>query len=146
MNQNSSKNRFHCALGDWLQHLPTPKGKPFIVAFEHGTLSVELFAPRGVDTQKPHSRDEVYMIVQGEGYFVNGPDRHRFKPGDILFVPAGTEHHFEAFSDDLAIWVLFYGPEGGGAAPSPRSWSSQNHGSNKAASQMLTRTDRPDPR
>ena len=31
----------------------------------------------------------------------------------ILFAAAGVEHRFENFSYDLALWVLFYGPEGG---------------------------------
>ena len=26
---------------------------------------------------------------------------------------AGVEHRFENFSDDFAVWVFFYGPEGG---------------------------------
>jgi hypothetical protein len=30
-----------------------------------------------------------------------------------LFVPAGDLHRFEDFSEDLAVWGLFYGPEGG---------------------------------
>jgi len=30
-----------------------------------------------------------------------------------MFIAAGTEHHFEQFSDDLAVWVVFYGSEGG---------------------------------
>jgi len=45
--------------------------------------------------------------------FVDGADRYSFAPGDVLFVPAGRSHHFEEFSDDLAVWVLFWGPEGG---------------------------------
>jgi hypothetical protein len=28
-------------------------------------------------------------------------------------VPAGVEHRFEGFTDDLVVWVVFYGPEGG---------------------------------
>jgi hypothetical protein len=28
-------------------------------------------------------------------------------------VPAGTVHRFEDFSDDLTVWVIFYGPQGG---------------------------------
>ncbi len=35
--------------------------------------------------------------------------------GNVLFVPAGMEHRFENFRDDLAVWVFFYGPEGGEA-------------------------------
>ena len=33
-----------------------------------------------------------------------------FEAGDLMFVAAGTEHHFEDFTEDLAVWVLFYGP------------------------------------
>jgi hypothetical protein len=28
-------------------------------------------------------------------------------------VSAGTEHWFEDFTEDLAVWVIFYGPHGG---------------------------------
>ena len=104
---------FHGDFAAWMGRLPTPDGKPFVLAHEHGSLSVELYAPRGVDAQTPHRRDEVYVVVRGEGWFVNGPDRHRFGPGDLLFVAAGVEHRFEDFTDDLAVWVVFYGPDGG---------------------------------
>jgi len=43
--------------------------------------------------------------------FVNGDERSSFGPGDMLFVPAGMEHWFENFTDDLAVWVVFHGPE-----------------------------------
>jgi mannose-6-phosphate isomerase-like protein (cupin superfamily) len=98
---------------DVLARLPTPEGKRFAVAFEHGSLSVELYAPRGTDPQEPHSRDEVYVVVRGSGEFVRGSERSRFGPGDLLFVPAGIPHRFEDFSDDFVTWVIFYGPEGG---------------------------------
>jgi mannose-6-phosphate isomerase-like protein (cupin superfamily) len=98
-----------------LTHLPDPAGERYVELFKHGTLSVELYAPRGRDPQEPHSRDEVYVVVQGSGHFRNGESRHRFVPGDLLFVPAGVVHRFEDFTDDLAVWVLFYGPEGGEA-------------------------------
>ncbi|MEO7136321.1 MAG: cupin domain-containing protein [Gemmatimonadales bacterium] len=96
-----------------MARLPSPEGDRFIELFRHGTLAVELYAPRGDDPQTPHTRDEVYVVVQGSGYFRNGGDRHRFAPGDVLFVPAQVPHRFEEFSDDLAVWVFFYGPEGG---------------------------------
>ncbi len=31
-------------------------------------------------------------------------------------MPAGVVHRFEEFTDDLAVWVVFYGPEGGEVA------------------------------
>ena len=85
----------------------------FAAVFRHGTLSVELYAPRGHDPQQPHTRDEVYVVVSGSGTFVHGDERDPFVPGDFLFVPAGLDHRFEDFTDDFGTWVLFYGPEGG---------------------------------
>ncbi|MDQ4126916.1 MAG: cupin domain-containing protein, partial [Actinomycetota bacterium] len=79
----------------------------------HGTMEVGVYAPRGRDSQGPHTRDELYFVVSGSGDFVNGPERHPFRSGDALFVPAGAEHRFENFTDDLVVWVVFYGPEGG---------------------------------
>jgi mannose-6-phosphate isomerase-like protein (cupin superfamily) len=100
---------------DAIARLPGPAGERYVELFKHGTLSVELYAPRRDDLQHPHTRDEVYVVVQGSGQFRNGDTRHSFGPGDLLFVPAGGVHRFEDFSDDLAVWVIFYGPEGGEA-------------------------------
>ena len=72
-----------------------------------------LYAPTGVDPQTPHPRDELYVVMRGAGWFVNGDTREPFGPGDILHVPAGVQHRFEEFTDDFATWVVFYGPEGG---------------------------------
>jgi mannose-6-phosphate isomerase-like protein (cupin superfamily) len=99
-----------------LAKIPTPAGTRFARVFAHGTLEVEFYAPRGRDLQTPHTRDEVYVVVSGSGMFVNGERRHPFGPGDFLFVPAGVVHRFEEFTDDFAVWVLFYGPEGGEGA------------------------------
>ena len=98
-----------------LARLPGPKGERFAAVFQRGSLTVEIYAPRGSDPQKPHTRDEVYVVVRGSGEFITGLDRHNFGPGDFLFVAAGVEHRFVNFSDDLIVWVIFYGPEGGEA-------------------------------
>ena len=90
-----------------------PREAPFAKVFEHGSLVVEIFTPRGLDTQQPHTRDEVYMVMRGGGEFLNGDVRQQIKPGDFLFVPAGVTHRFENFTDDLVLWVIFYGPAGG---------------------------------
>ena len=89
--------------------------KRFATLFSHGTLEVEFYAPRGVDPQTPHTRDEAYVVARGSGWFRCGPARDRVAAGDFLFVPAGMEHRFEEFSDDFGVWVFFYGPEGGEA-------------------------------
>jgi mannose-6-phosphate isomerase-like protein (cupin superfamily) len=95
------------------ERLATLSGTTFAELLTHGTLSVEIYAPRGVDPQQPHSRDELYVVASGAGEFLCGGRRDRFGPGDLIFVPARMPHRFENFSDDLAVWVMFYGPEGG---------------------------------
>ncbi|TMI83168.1 MAG: cupin domain-containing protein [Bacillati bacterium ANGP1] len=79
----------------------------------HGSMLVALYAPRGKDAQTPHTQDELYLVARGSGWFVNGDARHPCGVGDVLFVPAGVVHRFEQFTDNFAVWVVFYGPEGG---------------------------------
>ena len=100
-------------LGEALRRLPGPQGERSVSLFEHGSLVVKLYAPRDNDPQTPHSRDEVYVVAQGSGEFVCAGTRQNFGPTDLLFAAAGVEHRFENFSDDFAVWVMFYGPEGG---------------------------------
>ncbi len=88
-------------------------GKLFVKMFSHGTLSLEMYKPRQVDLQQPHSRDEVYVVTSGAGDFYLAGKKTTCKSGDFLFVPAGADHRFENFSPDFATWVIFYGPEGG---------------------------------
>jgi mannose-6-phosphate isomerase-like protein (cupin superfamily) len=79
--------------------------------FEHGSLQIELYAPRGSDPQT-RGRDQIYVVAQSEGSFACDGRRDRFGPHDVLFTAAGVAHRFEDFSADLAGWVFFYGPEG----------------------------------
>jgi len=108
-----SLERWHLTAKQALARLPSPEGKRFAVVLSHGTLSVEIYAPRGEDPQRPHTRDEVYVIASGRGEFVLEAERRPFTAGDVLFVPAHARHRFEKFSEDFSTWVFFYGPEGG---------------------------------
>ena len=113
MSQPSTGATTHLRPDTGLSRLPGPRGERFVELFTHGTLVVELYAPRGHDPQTPHTRDEIYVVARGRGTFFGGSSRASFQPGDLLFVAAGVPHRFEDFTDDLAVWVLFYGPEGG---------------------------------
>src|SRR3712207_7720931 len=56
-------------------------------------------------SQTPHTRDELYVVAQGHGTFINGDKEHPFSAGVVLFVPAGVEHRFEDFTDDFGSWA-----------------------------------------
>jgi mannose-6-phosphate isomerase-like protein (cupin superfamily) len=72
-----------------------------------------MYAPRGIDPQKPHTRDEIYVVAAGSGKFELDGSQEPYTVGDVLFAPAGVSHKFLDFTDDFAVWVFFYGPEGG---------------------------------
>ncbi len=95
---------------------PLPPGRQSALLLAHGSLELRWYAPAKVDSQTPHSRDEVYVVASGSGWFRRGEARFRFGPGDALFVAAGVVHRFEDFTADFATWVMFYGPEGGETA------------------------------
>ncbi|MBO6585744.1 MAG: cupin domain-containing protein [Gracilimonas sp.] len=74
---------------------------------------MEYYKPDQTDKQQPHEQDEIYVVISGSGFFVNGDKRYPFEAGQVLFVPAGEVHRFEDFTEDFATWVFFYGPKGG---------------------------------
>jgi len=102
-------------LAEALDRLPGPQDELSVSVFEHGSLVVKLYTPRANDDQTPHSRDEIYVVARGGGEFVCGGNSQPIAPHDVLFAGAGVEHRFENFTDDFAVWVFFYGPEGGEA-------------------------------
>lgn len=93
-----------------------PQGAPFVRMMQHGSMSLEVYAPKGVDLQQPHTQDELYFIQSGKGQLDIAGKKFDAAAGDAFFVAAGVEHRFENFSDDFVTWVIFYGKEGGEAA------------------------------
>lgn len=90
-----------------------PENRHYEVLFLRGSAELLVYAPVKVDDQEIHDRDEFYFITSGTGKFFDGEKLIDVEPGTALFVAAGVEHRFVDFSDDLTMWVLFYGPTGG---------------------------------
>jgi mannose-6-phosphate isomerase-like protein (cupin superfamily) len=81
---------------------------PYALLFEHGNVAVELFVPRGPRSQSvTHDQDELYMVLSGVAVLDRGGERVTCAPGDVIFVPAGIDHHFDSFSTDFRTWVVY---------------------------------------
>jgi mannose-6-phosphate isomerase-like protein (cupin superfamily) len=61
------------------------------------------------DDHQPHDRDELYNVVSGKGTLRVKSDDIEVSGGSLMFVTAGTEHHFHTITAELAILVFFGG-------------------------------------
>ena len=100
------------SIAEAVEKLDSAHGQLFAKVMEHGTMSIEIYRPIKNDPQTPHKQDELYVVISGNGVFLNGDERTTFKTGDVLFVKAGVKHRFENFTDAFTTWVLFYGRGG----------------------------------
>jgi mannose-6-phosphate isomerase-like protein (cupin superfamily) len=106
-------------LQDLVQKIPLPATEKWpegvwdVEAFKNGSMSLILYTPKGKDYQTAHDQDELYIVVSGSGVLIKDKEHYPFDTGDALFVPAGVDHHFENFTDDLTVWAVFWGPKGG---------------------------------
>lgn len=73
------------------------------------SMSVGLYMlPAGaVDTQEPHTEDEVYYIVSGRAFIQVAAENRQVEAGSVVFVAAQVEHRFHTISQDLTILVFF---------------------------------------
>jgi mannose-6-phosphate isomerase-like protein (cupin superfamily) len=63
--------------------------------------------PGEIDTQGPHTVDEVYYVIEGNGFIkLDGKD-HEIRQGTSIFVPAN--HKFHGNKQDLVIFYALGG-------------------------------------
>ena len=69
-------------------------------------LGVYVLVAPDPDDQEPHDRDEVYVVLEGEGVLTVEGKEQRLGPGDAAFVAAGDDHRFSGY-ERLVLFVLF---------------------------------------
>jgi mannose-6-phosphate isomerase-like protein (cupin superfamily) len=99
---------------EMLAKLPLPANEKWtegvfdLEPFEKAGVRLVFFAPRGVDHQTVHDRDEFYFIVSGTGTILINDEAFDFAVGDVFFVEKNVQHRFENFTDDLVTWAIFF--------------------------------------
>lgn len=83
--------------GDWVEQLRTPD-------LSVGTYCIPA---GGLDTQSPHTEDEIYVVTAGRAKIVTPDGAAEVEQGSVIFVPAGEEHRFDEVTEDLALLVVF---------------------------------------
>jgi mannose-6-phosphate isomerase-like protein (cupin superfamily) len=59
------------------------------------------------DTQLPHSVNEVYFIVEGNGFIEMEGKLKPVKKADFIYVPANIQHKFIVDDEDLVVIYFF---------------------------------------
>ena len=67
--------------------------------------------PGEEDTQIPHKSDEIYYIIEGDGFLKINKKDYPVYGGKVFFVAKNTEHFFFGNSKKLVVLYFFGGPD-----------------------------------
>ncbi len=83
--------------------------KPYLEFLKVSDLSMGLYVlpANGVDSQSPHTEDEVYYVVSGKAKIKVADEDRDVKAGSIVYVAKNIEHRFYAIEEELNILVFF---------------------------------------
>ena len=94
------------------------RGRPYHEFFRTETLSLGLYViPTGEkDSQSPHTEEEVYYVLEGDGMIRVDDEDRPVSAGSTIFVGIGVEHRFHSIIQDLKLLVFWAPPWRSGAA------------------------------
>ena len=98
------------------------QGRAYLEFLRRPSMSCGLYhlPSGGTDPQRPHTEDEVYLVVEGEARVRVETEDRPVGPGTIVFVPAGSDHRFHDITRDLSLLVVFAPAEGTSRSPPSR--------------------------
>jgi|TARA_B110000014_G_C20050626_1_gene546509 mannose-6-phosphate isomerase-like protein (cupin superfamily) len=70
-----------------------------------------ILKPGEEDTQLPHESDEMYYIINGDGFLKIKNKDYAVKKGKAFYVPKNTEHYFFGNKKKLTVLYFFGGPD-----------------------------------
>ena len=90
------------------------KGKSYFHTFiNKGNLAAGILRlePGEKDTQAPHESDEIYYIIQGDGFLNVGEKDYVISEGMSYFVAKDIKHRFRGNTKELIVLYFFGGPD-----------------------------------
>ncbi len=94
---------------DVLLALRAASSSPYLEFLRVPHLSAGLYvlAVGSVDTQTPHTEDELYVVLSGRGQLRVGEVSRPVGVGSLCYVPAGEVHAFHSVVESLRMLVVF---------------------------------------
>jgi len=72
---------------------------------------VLVLQPDEEDTQTPHSSDEVYYVIEGNGFLKIKNKNYKVSKDKLFFVAKDVEHYFHGNTKELKVLYFFGGPD-----------------------------------
>ena len=70
-------------------------------------VGIIFLKPGEKDTQDPHESDEIYYILDGDGFLCISGKSYLVKKGQIYFVAKNIPHHFYGNTKNLSVLYFF---------------------------------------
>jgi len=100
---------------DTIQYLnKLKKGNSYFHTFlnkESLAVGVLFLRPGEKDTQEPHESDEIYYILNGNGFLHINKKSYPVKKDQIYFVARNIPHHFYGNTKNLSVLYFFGGSD-----------------------------------
>ena len=82
---------------------------PYLEFLRVPALSVGLYSlePGAVDSQSPHTEDEIYVVMTGRARITVGSEVSDVGPGSVVYVAATVPHRFHDITERVEILVVF---------------------------------------
>jgi len=74
---------------------------------KHLQAGILRLKPGERDTQEPHSLDEIYLVLEGDGFIEIGKKEYILKKDLFIFVPAEVKHRFYGNTKEILVIYFF---------------------------------------
>src|SRR5260370_42692319 len=83
-------------------------GQDYLEFLRVPSLSAGLYTllAGAVDTQEPHTEDEIYYVISGRGFIQVDQESLPVEAVSLVFVKARVDHRFHSISEDLRVLVI----------------------------------------
>lgn len=78
---------------------------------ENLAVGILVLQPGEKDTQEPHKSDEVYFILNGNGFLKIKDIDYQVSENNLYFVEKNIKHFFHGNSKELTALYFFGGPD-----------------------------------
>jgi len=74
---------------------------------QHLQVGILRLKPGEKDTQEPHASDEIYLVLEGDGFIEIGKKAYILKKDLFIYVPARVKHRFYGNTQEILVVYFF---------------------------------------